>query len=78
MPRYLVVVASEQIGLYAELLDRFRDDSNVRVVLDRRRAERRLGGIDPGGDERRVRDRRRRKDVEEELKTRSHAIVKLV
>ena len=41
MARHLFIVAREHARLYHDLVDRFRDDTNVRVILDRRQGDRR-------------------------------------
>jgi hypothetical protein len=76
--RHLFIVSRAHPWLYAHLLERFRDDPNVEVILDRRRGERRQ---DPSNrlprDERRRRERRRRVAPEDDLGIRSHYIVEL-
>jgi hypothetical protein len=75
MARYLFIVSMQDPALHDELLQRFSDDPNAEVILDRRRAERRQAEI-PGLLERRQADRRRRPGVNEELR-RSVAIVEI-
>jgi hypothetical protein len=79
MARYLFIVSMQDPALHDELLQRFSDDPNAEVILDRRRAERRQAEI-PGEIlgllERRQADRRRRPGVNEELR-RSVAIVEI-
>jgi hypothetical protein len=58
------------------LTERFATDSAVEVILDRRVLERRKQR-ETDGLERRRADRRQRPEVEEELQTRSHAILTL-
>ena len=41
MARHLFIVAREHARLYHDLVERFRDDTNVRVILDRRQGDRR-------------------------------------
>jgi hypothetical protein len=41
MARHLFLVSRHEARLYEYLLERFRDDGNVEVILDRRRGERR-------------------------------------
>src|SRR5262249_3519730 len=74
MARYIFVVSAEHPGLYDYLLQRFADDPNAQVVLDRRRVERRRAEI-PVTREHRQDDRRQRPDVSEELRRRSVAVV---
>src|SRR5215467_1897568 len=66
MARHLFLVSRHEARLYEYLLERFRDDSNVVVILDRRRGERR-----------RRSDRRTRREVDLELQVRSHVILTL-
>jgi hypothetical protein len=80
MARYIYVVNRGHRDLYEHLVDQFSSDPNVRVVLDRRYGERRrLSPARPSDEgERRWRlYRRSRLSVEEELRTRSYAIVTL-
>jgi len=80
MARHVYVVGREHRDLYEVLTKQFASDGNVRVVLDRRVGERRRVQADdaPFETERRQRsDRRIRPSVDEELKSRSHAIVSL-
>src|SRR5262245_5530829 len=89
MARHLFLVSRLEARLYEYLLERFRDDGNVEVILDRRRGERR-GRSDaqpqrseaqpPRSDaqrqaERRYSDRRTRREVDLELRVRSHVIL---
>jgi hypothetical protein len=41
MARHLFLVSRNDARLYEYLVERFRDDGNVQVILDRRRGERR-------------------------------------
>jgi hypothetical protein len=69
MARHLVIVSRLHVRLYDYLLERFQDDTNVQVVLDRRAtAERRAA-------ERESEDRRRSRAADVDLKLRSHVIV---
>lgn len=74
MGRTLFIVSRQHPDLYAYLRERFASDTAVEVILDRRLGQRRqrdaLSGVD-----RRLGDRRTRPEVENELKTRSHAII---
>jgi hypothetical protein len=74
MARHLFLVSRHEARLYEYLLDRFRDDGNVEVVLDRRRGERRRRPHGQGPD-RRGADRRIRQEVDLELRIRSHVIL---
>jgi hypothetical protein len=76
MGRTLFVVSRHHQDLYAYLRERFATDTAVEVILDRRVLERRQRHP-RGVVERRGADRRRRPEVEAELRTRSHAILTL-
>jgi hypothetical protein len=65
-PRYLFVVSRQHQYLYELLVERFQDDKNVEVVLDRRAATR-ASPEDP------TTERRRR--PQNELGVRSHLII---
>jgi hypothetical protein len=77
MKQHLFIVSRSCGWLYEELVERFRQDEKVEVVLDRRLGNRRQGGPSFGGAERRRSDRRRRPGVDEELRSRSHMVVSL-
>ena len=74
MARYLFIVSLRHPALYAHLSQRFSDDPNAQVVLDRRLASRRQAEISVGLERRRA-DRRQRPGVNEELLRRSVAVV---
>jgi transcription termination factor Rho len=76
MARHLFLVSRHEARLYEYLLERFRDDGNVEVILDRRRGERR-GRPQRPENERRRSDRRTRREVDLELQVRSHVILTL-
>ena len=80
MPRHIFVVSRHHPDLYEYLTKRFQQDSNVRVILDRRRGDRRQGQATtpPAEGERRWRlERRTRASVDDELRSRSHTIITL-
>ena len=80
MALYIFIVSRGHRNLHEHLLEQFSDDPNVRVILDRRYGERRRPGpAQPKleGERRLRRDRRTRVSIDEELRTRSHAIVTL-
>jgi hypothetical protein len=80
MARHLFIVGREHRELYEFLVMQFRDDANVRVILDQRHGERRVevsAGPPPHGERRRRPDRRTRRSIDEELRSRSHAIISL-
>jgi len=56
---YCVVPAALADELYDKLVAYYADDSNVTVIVDRRKGERRTRG-DSGGGKRHLRDRRQR------------------
>jgi hypothetical protein len=76
MARHLFLVSRREARLYEYLLERFRDDGNVAVILDRRRGERRRVTTNQVPERRRS-DRRTRREVDLELQVRSHAILTL-
>ena len=55
---YSVVPEELADELYDRLVEYYRDDPNVKVIVDRRKSERREPGS-TGGGQREVRDRRR-------------------
>ena len=79
MPRHIFVVSRYHSELYEYLTKRFQQDTNVRVILDRRRADRRQtqGPPPPEGERRWRLERRTRTTVDEELRSRSHTIITL-
>jgi hypothetical protein len=56
---YCVVPEELEGELYDKLRRYYEDDPNVKVIVDRRRSERRARGSGEGSDDRRLRDRRR-------------------
>ena len=74
MARYVYIVSLRHRALYDYLLQRFSDDPNAQVILDRRRGGRRLAEISVVLERRRA-DRRQQPDVSEELRQRSVAVV---
>lgn len=76
MARHLFLVSRHEPRLYEYLVDRFRDDGNVEVILDRRRGERRSRSAHQGPERRRA-DRRFRQEIDAELQVRSHVILTL-
>lgn len=56
---YCVVPRELGEDAFARLVEHYKDNPNVTVIVDRRSADRRKGG-DSGGGARTVRDRRRR------------------
>jgi hypothetical protein len=68
-PRYLFVVSRQHVELYELLIERFQDDRNVEVVLDRRAATPEQAGA--YGES----DRRQRRSADDDLTRRSHLII---
>jgi hypothetical protein len=56
---YCVVPQELADELYDKLTEYYSDDPNVKVIIDRRRGQRRGAGPSPGGGGRERRDRRR-------------------
>jgi hypothetical protein len=57
---YSVVPEELAPELYDKLVEYYKDDPNVKVIIDRRKSERRTrGDQDPAADQRETRDRRR-------------------
>ena len=56
---YCVVPEPLADELYDKLVEYYKDDPNVKVIIDRRKSERRARGEEHGGEHREVRDRRR-------------------
>ena len=69
MPRFLYVIARDRRDLYERLRSEFATQEDVGVVLDRRRVDRRRDApADPASQERRRSDRRKQRDLQEELR----------
>ena len=76
--RYVYIVSRAHAWLYEYLVERFKDDPNVQVILDRRIAERRSQSPKPEyAPERRRTERRRVLRPEENLQVHSHYVVEL-
>jgi hypothetical protein len=76
MPRYLFIVAKEHPELCAHLEREFVGEDGVRVVLDRRRTDRRrIRAVIPGEDRRRT-DRRSNPGLQQELAALNFALVR--
>ena len=56
---YSVVPEELAPELYERLVEYYKDDPNVKVIIDRRKSERRARGSADGGEHRETRDRRR-------------------
>jgi hypothetical protein len=56
---YSVVPEELAPELYEKLVEYYKDDPNVKVIIDRRKSERRARGEVHGGEHRETRDRRR-------------------
>jgi hypothetical protein len=72
--RLVFIVAPGQQELYASLNRTFAGDDTVRVVLDRRRGERRRTPAATAA-ERRQRDRRKDARIDRQLRERGYAVV---
>ena len=76
--RYKFVVSRDHDWLYRHLLERFQDDPDVDVILDRRVADRRIERLrEHTARERRHGERRRAVAPDDDLRVRSHYIVEL-
>jgi hypothetical protein len=76
--RHLFIVSRNHPWLYAHLRERFEDDPNVEVIIDRRVRDRRLvPSTRETTSERRKGDRRRPLSPDEDLGVRSHYIVEV-
>jgi hypothetical protein len=75
--RHFFIVSREHSWLHAHLRERFQDDPDVGVILDRRVAERRRTAADATPGDRRKRERRRPLSQDEDLRERSHYIVEV-
>jgi hypothetical protein len=72
----LFIVSREHRRLYEYLVDRFRDDNKVEVVIDRRITDRRVPShLQPPALDRRATDRRQVVPAHDDLTLRSHRIV---
>lgn len=76
MPRYLFIVAKEHPELCAHLEREFTGEDGVRVVLDRRCADRRKTHADLHGDDRRRTVRRSHPPLQQELAALNFALVR--
>ncbi len=83
MARHMIIVSREHGQFYDYLIERFRDDDKVDVILDRRSGiDRRASGHRGtgthalgGGPDRRRADRRQRPELDIELRERSHVVI---
>jgi hypothetical protein len=76
--RYLFVVSRAQPWLYRHLVERFEDDRNVDIILDRRIGERRRDPTrSPDAPDRRRGEHRRPVGPDQDLQIHSHYIVEL-
>jgi hypothetical protein len=74
---HLFIVARSESELYTYLAREFASEEDVRVIVDRRRSERRSGGRDTPDVERRRRDRRAQSEVAGQLSSLGYAFVRL-
>ena len=56
---YSVIPEELAPELYERLVEYYKDDPNVKVIIDRRKSERRTRGANDASDQRERRDRRR-------------------
>ncbi len=75
MARHLFIVSRHHPRLYDYLVERFQDDRNVQVIVDRRAPGQRPRG-EPPRYEAKSEDRRKRV-VDDDLNMRSHVIITL-
>ena len=68
-PRYLFVVSRKHRELYELLIERFQDDQNVEIILDRRAATQESADVHSPD------DRRQRRSPADDLNLRSHLII---
>ncbi|HET7874183.1 MAG TPA: hypothetical protein VFN71_01555 [Methylomirabilota bacterium] len=68
MARFLYVVARDRLDLYDRLKEEFNREPEIEVIRDRRFGERRQNGTGHTP-ERRVGDRRRRRDMDMDLQS---------
>jgi len=69
VPRYLFIVSRRDPALFELLRERFAEDENVEVILDRR--------VQAVPARRPAEDRRRRPEVNAEIRARAYAVVTL-
>ena len=67
-PRFVYVTSRERRDVFERLSTEFATQPDIRVILDRRRGDRRQGEMPRAGEDRRRRDRRRHADLEQELR----------
>jgi len=75
MARHLFIVARDHPQLHDYLITRFREDPKVEVILDRRSGDRRRQEPRETDIDRRRSDRRGRRELDTQLRDRSHVIV---
>ena len=56
---YCVVPEELSDELYDRMVEYYKDDPNVKVIIDRRKSERRARGSNDASEQRELRDRRR-------------------
>jgi hypothetical protein len=69
MPRFVYVTSRERRDVFEHLSAEFATQSDIQVIQDRRRGERRQSSAGTSGGERRFRDRRGHKELEQELRS---------
>jgi hypothetical protein len=58
---YSVIPEELAPELYERLVEYYKDDPNVKVIIDRRKSERRARGHNEASEQRELRDRRRQR-----------------
>src|SRR5687768_11998328 len=69
VPRFVYVTSSERRDVFERLSAEFATTSDIQVIQDRRRGERRRSDAGTSGGERRGRDRRGHNELEQELRS---------
>ena len=71
MPRYLFIVSRDEPALYEFAKQRFANDDNIEVIMDRRTSRA------PPPERKEHEERRRQPDLSEELRVYSYVLVRL-
>jgi hypothetical protein len=75
--RYLFIVSRDTAPTAAYLLEHFGEESEVEIIVDRRRGNRRAGTVPAWTPERRIEERRRRLFLDAELRLAPYVFVAL-
>ena len=76
MPRYLFIVAKDHPELCGHLAREFMGETEVEVVLDRRRADRGRRGLEDTDEDRRGTERRSHPSIQQELAALNFALIR--